>query len=310
MLTEKIHIRLASINNCMSRRDASMNRLTSLGVGGCAELLMIPETKEALGEILGLSREHTLPVVFLGRGFNSLVLDGGVEGIVIALWKMRSITENDDGTLYIGAGLSHSAVTHFCITNGLSGLEFTCGIPGTAGGWIAMNAGIPESEVGSLLISADLVTPDGPIAMSAKDLCFHYRGVAGLPTDSAIVGGTFGIEKTDPERVNSSVRKFLAQRSRTQPLNQPSCGSVFKNPPGNSAGRLIEEAGLKGARRGRALISTKHANFIVTEKGATSGDVVALIDLARNRVFETTGILLTTEVRILGVPDSSSNEER
>ena len=146
--------------------------------------------------------------------------------------------------------------------------------------------------------------------MSAEDLCFHYRGVAGLPADSAIVGGTFGIEKTNRERVNSSVRKFLAQRSRTQPLNQPSCGSVFKNPPGNSAGRLIEEAGLKGARRGRALISTKHANFIVTEKGATSGDVVALIDLARNRVFETTGILLTTEVRIFGVPDNSSNEER
>lgn len=302
MLTEKHWTKLALIQNCEIRSNVPLARFTSLGVGGRAESLVIPENKQALREILDFSHKQDIPTVFLGRGFNTLVLDGGIEGIVIALWRMRSITIREDRIIDVSAGASHSAVTHFCLTYGLSGLEFTCGIPGTAGGWIAMNAGIPGQEIGNILLSVDLVKPDGEFSVPAEDMGFHYRGTSGLQSSSAIIGGSFLLEKKPPREVKARVRNYLEKRSSSQPTNQPSCGSVFKNPPGDSAGRLIDEAGLKGTQKGNASISTKHANFIVTNKNASAEDVVALIDLARDRVLEATGVLLATEVKIIGSP--------
>jgi UDP-N-acetylmuramate dehydrogenase len=173
-----------------------------------------------------------------------------------------------------------------------------------------MNAGIPGQEVGNILLSVDLVTSDGALSVPAEDMGFHYRGASGLQSDSAIIGGSFLLEQKTRSDVNARVRSYLEQRSRSQPVNQPSCGSVFKNPPGDSSGRLIDEAGLKGAQKGNASISTKHANFIVTNKNASAEDVIALIDLARDRVLEATGVLLATEVRIVGVPRDSTGELR
>jgi UDP-N-acetylmuramate dehydrogenase len=198
--------------------------------------------------------------------------------------------------------VSHSQITNFCAERGLSGLEFGCGIPGSIGGWVAMNAGIPAREVKDAVREIEVMSPTGASVrhMERDELHFAYRALRGLAVGSVILSALFEVEISTPERVRAETDRLLALRGSSQPLNLPSCGSVFKNPPGDYAGRLIESVGLKGRRIGGAQISPVHANFITNLGGATARDVLALIEEAQQEVFDATGIRLVPEVRIVG----------
>jgi UDP-N-acetylmuramate dehydrogenase len=238
----------------------------------------------------------------LGSGFNALVLDGGFEGVMIRTHRWRRLEERPGGRLRAEAGVSHSQITNFCVERGLAGLEFACGIPGSVGGWVAMNAGIPAREVKDALLEVEVMSPTGRSLrrLPRGQLHFAYRALRGLAAGSVILSALFTVQISTPEQLRSEVDRLLALRGEAQPLNLPSCGSVFKNPPGDYAGRLIESVGLKGRRMGGAQISPRHANFITNLGGATAGDVLALIEAAQKKVYDDTGIRLVPEVRIIG----------
>jgi UDP-N-acetylmuramate dehydrogenase len=282
--------------------DVPLRRHTSLRVGGPADALATPRDRRELERLLGLCARHRLPHFLLGGGFNTLVRDAGMDGVVIRLSRLRELGARPGGGLRAEAGVSHASLTRFCVENGLAGLEFAAGIPGTVGGWIAMNAGIPAREMGHAVREVEVMSPTGARRrhLGPDALRFVYRGLRGLAPGSVVVSALFAVRPVPPEQVAAEVERHLAHRAATQPLDVPSCGSVFKNPPGRHAGRLLEEAGLKGARVGGAAISTTHANFIVNLGGASAADVLALVERARAAVEERSGVRLAPEVRIVG----------
>lgn len=282
--------------------DVPMSKHTSLRVGGPADALTTPGNRSELRHLLGICHRHSLPHYVIGAGFNLLVRDGGIEGVVINLKKMRRHEQRSDTSLFAEAGVSHASITRFCIEQGLSGLEFAAGIPGTVGGWLRMNAGIPDREQKDVVREIEIVSADGgkEERLEAAQLGFGYRELRGLPQGSPIVSALFHVEPSSREKVQQEVDRLLAHRAQTQPLDVPSCGSVFRNPRGDHAGRLIDAASLGGERIGGAEISDVHANFIANRGGATAADVLALMDRARKRVLEQSGIRLETEVRIVG----------
>jgi UDP-N-acetylmuramate dehydrogenase len=282
------------------RFDAPLGRLTSLLVGGTADALATPASLDETQALVALCAAHGLPLLVLGGGFNTLVRDGGVAGVVLRTQRLRRLDLVGDAVLHADAGVSHSQLVNLCSERGLAGLEFGAGIPGTIGGWIAMNAGVPDREVGARVVEVDVATPRGPATIARADLRFVYRGVQGLPPGAVVVGARFRLEPSTREAVRAEVERHLAHRRATQPIDQPSCGSVFKNPPGQRAGRLIDLAGLKGLRIGGAQISCVHANFIVNTGGARAADVLALIDRAQRAIAEASGLALEPEVRIVG----------
>jgi UDP-N-acetylmuramate dehydrogenase len=284
------------------RFEVPMARLTSLRVGGPADAVATPADRRELAALLAICAQHRLPHQLLGAGFNTLALDGALAAVVIQLKHLRRLEERPGGSLRAEAGVSHSQVMRLCTARGLAGLEFTAGIPGTVGGWVAMNAGVPGRELVDVLIEAEVMSPTGrklrhlPVAA----LAFRYRALRGLAPGSVVVSALLRVTPGDPARVQAEVDRLLARRAATQPLSIPSCGSVFKNPPGDFAGRLIEASGLKGHRIGGAQISPVHANFIANTGGATAADVLALIHEAEQRVRRTQGARLEREVRIVG----------
>lgn len=282
--------------------DAPMARHTSLRIGGPADAFVTPADRGELRAVLAVCREHGLRHTVVGAGFNCLVADEGIDGVVITLRKFRGLEERSGPSIHAEAGVSHSAITRFCLDRGLSGMEFAAGIPGTVGGWIMMNAGIGVREQKDVTLEVGIVTPDEPgekrIPRSALD--FRYRELRGLPADAVVVSALFSVEVSSREAIKAEVDRLLSRRSATQPLDVPSCGSVFRNPEGDFAGRLIEAAGLRGERIGGAEISPVHANFIANVGGATANDVLALIESARSRVQKECGVELQTEVKLLG----------
>lgn len=277
-------------------------RHTALRVGGPADALAQPADRDELLRLLRLCAAHDLPHHVLGSGFNTLVLDGGMEGVVLQLGRFRGLEEKPAGALRVEAGVSHAALTSYCIRQGLAGLEFGAGIPGSMGGWAAMNAGIGVRELKDVLLEAEVASGDGTKleALDPAALQPCYRGLAGLPHGAVIVSTLLRVTPADPPAVRAEVERLRAHRAATQPLDLPSCGSVFKNPPGDFAGRLIEAAGLKGLRAGEAEISPLHANFIVNHGGARAADVLALIERAQSVVAERFGARLEPEVRVVG----------
>ena len=275
---------------------------TALRIGGPADALAQPADRDELLRLLRLCAAAGLSHHVLGSGFNTLVRDGGITGVVVQLGRLRGIEEKPAGALRVEAGVSHATLTGYCIRHGLSGLEFGAGIPGSAGGWTAMNAGIGVRELKDALIEAEVASGDGTTieTLGPAELRPRYRGLAGLAPGAVVVSALLRVTKADPAAVRAEVERLRARRAATQPLDVPSCGSVFENPPGDFAGRLIEAAGLKGARVGGAEISTLHANFIVNRGGATAADVLALMERAKSAVRERFGIELAPEVRVVG----------
>jgi UDP-N-acetylmuramate dehydrogenase len=282
--------------------DVPASRLTSLRVGGIADALATPADRPALARLLQLCARHRLPRRVIGRGFNTIVRDEGVDGVLIQLAALRKLEERPAKLLRVEAGVSHATLTRFCRERGLAGLEFGVGIPGTLGGWVAMNAGIGTRELKDVVREVEVMSPAGRHTrrFAREALRFRYRALDGLAGGSVVVSALLAVELSERERVEEESERLLAKRRATQPVDQPSCGSVFKNPPGHFAGQLIEAAGLKGETRGGAMISPLHANFIVNTGGATASDVLALIGHARALVRLKTGLLLEPEVKIWG----------
>jgi UDP-N-acetylmuramate dehydrogenase len=284
------------------RFDVPLARCTSLRIGGPVDALATPATREEIARTLAICAAHQIPHYVIGAGFNTLALDDRLEGVALQLGKLRGLEERPDYSLRVEAGASHSQITNFCIERGLAGLEFGCGIPGTIGGWIAMNAGIPRREVKDVVQEIEVISPTGREVkhLPRAGLRFAYRALRGLAPGSVILSALFSVTLSDTGSVRAEVDRLLAARSDSQPINVPSCGSVFVNPPRDFAGRLIEAAGLKGRRLGGAEISPVHANFIANRGGATAADVLALIREAQAAVWRTAGVRLVPEVRVIG----------
>jgi UDP-N-acetylmuramate dehydrogenase len=279
-----------------------LSHYTSLRVGGPADALATPGNRGDLASLLGICAAHRIPHAVLGGGFNTLALDGGAEGVVIQMGRMRRLEERPGGRLRAETGVSHAQLTSFCCRLGLAGLEFAAGIPGSVGGWLAMNAGVPGREMKDVVHEVEVMSPSGRTLrhIDRERLDFRYRRLRGLAPGSVLLSALFAVSISKPSRIRAEVERLLAKRAETQPLDVPTCGSVFKNPPGAFAGRLIEAAGLKGRRVGGAQISPRHANFISTEGGASAADVLALMQEAQSTVWKSAGRRLVPEVQLLG----------
>jgi len=279
-------------------------RHTSLRIGGPADLLALPDTPDELGGLLRAAKTHGVRVTLLGGGSNLLVADGGIPGIVVKLgrgfahlsWKERA----GGCEVRAGAAVRFARLARAAVARGLSGLEYAEGIPGTVGGALFMNAGAYGGEVAAAVAAVDGVTAEGELLALAGDaLAFCYRR-AELAPGFVVTAVRFRLQRDGAAVVRERMEDARSRRTAAQPHGQANAGSIFKNPPGDHAGRLIELAGLKGARAGRARISERHANFIVNEGGACAVDVKALMDLAQRVVWEQSGVWLEPEVRLLG----------
>lgn len=275
-------------------------RFTSWRVGGPAQRLFQPADKDDLVSFLSALPEDE-PLTFLGLGSNVLVRDGGVPGtVIVTAGKLRRVFL-EDGLIYVEAGVPCAHLARFCSVHGLSGAEFLAGIPGTMGGALAMNAGAFGGETWRWVEQVEVVNRYGRLHLrTGQEYEIGYRSVRG-PLDEYFLAAWLRFQPGDVTVGKLRVRQLLTHRSQTQPIGWPSCGSVFKNPPGDKAGRLIEACGLKGKQIGGARISEMHANFIINTGGATAADIEALIWLAQAMVKDRFGIELEPEVRILGV---------
>jgi UDP-N-acetylmuramate dehydrogenase len=302
-MDEKARQRLAEIAGEGLEYDCPMARYTTLRVGGKAEVLCPVETLDRLQEVMVLLRQDAIPYVAIGRGSNLLVRDGGIDGVVLLLRGcLATIEESPEGASIVtaGGGSTITELLRFCGKQGLGGLEFLAGIPGTLGGAVAMNAGAWGQAVGARVVRVQLVMPDGDVlTMTREDMHFSYRR-SSTPQGAVIVNAGLALDAVKPEEVTAKVAACLKKRQETQPLEYPSAGSIFKNPPKGYAGELIEKAGLKGKRIGGAMISPKHANWIVNTGGAEAKDILALMELARQKVREQTGIVLDPEIQVIG----------
>ncbi|MBI5494234.1 MAG: UDP-N-acetylmuramate dehydrogenase [Deltaproteobacteria bacterium] len=285
------------------RADVPLAPLTTFRIGGAADLVVEPRSEADAVEAVAVAAELAVPVTLLGGGSNVLVADRGVRGIVLRLaGRLSQVLVTDDGRrVDVGAGAPFPRLTKVCMALGWERSDGWVGTPGTVGGALVMNAGSREGEIGEVVESVRLIV-DGHATTFIRAQCgFEYRKSA-FPRGALILSAVLRCDSADPARaayVEERGHQALLRRKRSQP-REHSAGSIFKNPPGGSAGKLIEETGLKGARQGGAVISPVHANFIVNTGGATAADVVALAELARTRVRERTSVELEWEVRRIG----------
>lgn len=281
------------------RYDEPMKRHTSWRAGGPADIFFRPADVDDLATFLaGLDRDT--PVFWHGVGSNLLVREGGIRGVVVSASKMLNYFEQTDAlTVRAGAGLPCTQLARQCIRRGLGPSEFFAGIPGTVGGALAMNAGAHGGETWERVAAVRTIDREGEIHERAPgEYSVGYRSVTG-PANEWFIEGTFQFEP-DVTPSMDAMNAMLERRKTTQPLGLPSCGSVFRNPRGDHAARLIEAAGLKGFRIGGAEVSTKHANFIINSDDASATDIEELIEHVRQTVLDTHGIELIHEVRIVG----------
>lgn len=286
-------------------RDVPLSKLGFWRIGGPADLSVQATSNAQLSATLSAAQALGVPVSVLGKGSNLLVADAGVRGLVLRLEGAFRESGPDPavpGTWVCGGGLPNTVLLQRLKRAGQGGLACLAGVPGTVGGAVRMNAGWSLGELSDVLVQVELALPDGSLhTVPASALDLRYRR-ATLPPGALVTRAWVRLLQ-DPAAVAQeakNVAQYLARRKATQPLDQPSCGSVFKNPPGDAAGRLIDTAGLKGARQGGAQISTKHANFIVNTGGATAMDVYGLIRTARNTVHAHHGVVLEPEVHAVG----------
>ncbi len=281
------------------RRDEPMSRHTSWRAGGKADLFFIPASVEDL-QVFLRELDAKTPIFWLGVGSNLLVRDGGLRGVVIsATGILRNLERIDSYLVRAGSGVPCTQLARQCIRWGLGPSEFFAGIPGTVGGALTMNAGAHGGETWERVESVRTIDRGGEIHQRAPaEYSVGYRSVTG-PQNEWFIEAMFRFE-TGVNASMDTLNRMLERRKTTQPLGLPSCGSVFRNPPGDHAARLIESCGLKGLRVGGAQVSLKHANFIVNLGTATAGDIEQLIDRVQQQVELKTGVRLLREVRILG----------
>ena len=280
--------------------DAPMRQFTSIQVGGPADSLLFPKDVDELKKVVRFARRKKIPFLILGRGTNLVVRDKGVRGWVISLAQGMKKIQMDGGVVEAEAGLSLQRLVQFSIQKGFTGLEPFFGIPGTVGGGLVMNAGAWGAELKDVLLSVTLMKEDGEIAERSRSrLRFSYRGLTISPS-WIILKGRFELKKGKKEEILERVKSYSEMRKRRQPLDYPSAGSIFKNPKEGPAGKWIEEAGLKGFRIGRAMVSERHANFIINLGEATAEEVIRLMEFVEKKIYEERGISLEREVKVVG----------
>lgn len=280
--------------------DVPMRQLTSIRVGGPADSVLFPKDLKELGKIVRFARRKRIPLMILGKGTNLVVRDKGFRGWIVCLSQGLKKIKQEGDVVEADSGLPLQRFVLFAIQKGLTGLEPFFGIPGTVGGALAMNAGAWGAELKDVLLSVTLMKENGEvIERSRQRLKFSYRALK-LPASWVILKGRFQLGKGKKEEILEKVRSYWEMRKRTQPLDYPSAGSIFKNPKEGPAGKWIEEAGLKGFRRGQAMISERHANFIVNLGKATAEEVIDLMERVEKKIYEEKGISLEREVRVVG----------
>jgi len=278
--------------------NVSLAAHTTLQVGGLADWHFKPRNQQALGQAMQ-SIPNTLPILPLGRGSNMLIADSGYSGLVVDLGNLNNIAISSPH-LTAEAGCRMSKIAQTSANHGLSGLEFMATVPGDLGGGIAMNAGAFGQQVSDTLKYITIVQRDGTTSdLTREKLNMAYRHTT-LPQGSIVLSATFELPLGDSETIRQRMRDMRQKRSQTQPLSLPNCGSVFKNPTGDHAARLIEASGLKGYRQGQAQISDVHANFIVNLGNATAHDIASLIRHVQQTVNDKFDVHLETEVCMLG----------
>jgi len=280
--------------------DCPMGPYTTFRVGGKVEALCEVKDLTRLKVVLAFARHESLPCLVVGKGSNLLVKDQGLKGMALLLKGELERVEAKEGTIDAGGGLGLLELVRFSQKQGLAGLEFLAGIPGTVGGAVAMNAGAWGKSTGDAVSAVEILKADGErVTLSRPELGFGYRKAA-LPVGAVVVSARFRGTPDRPEAIGERVRDYLERRKAGQPLDYPSAGSIFKNPPEDYAGRLVESVGLKGKRVGGAMISDRHANVIVNVGGASAEDILSLMHTARQRVREQTGIDLEPEIKVVG----------
>ena len=270
-------------------------------IGGPAQLFVMPENEQQLCSAVALCKEQAVRYYLLGNGSNILFADEGFSGVVIDVSALDAEIAVEDTVLTAGAGVRLAALCKAALKHGLSGLEFAYGIPGTVGGAVYMNAGAYGGEIAHILVSAQVLTKDGDIrTIDARDMRFGYRRSVLQETGEVVISAKFNLKPGDYEQIKNEMNRLNHLRELKQPLEFPSCGSVFKRPPGHFAGQLIMEANLKGHRIGGVEVSTKHAGFMVNVDQGTAKDYEDLISDVIAKVKENSGVTLEPEVRIIG----------
>ena len=274
---------------------------TTFRIGGPADCLILPASMEDVAFVFQCLKRHDIPFVILGNGSNVLVLDKGIRGVVIKFNSPISTIRKKKNTLTAGAGALLRDVSEFAAENNLSGMEFACGIPGSIGGAVFMNAGAYDGEMKNIVSAVRAISLKGEIVQfAANELDFGYRHSIFQENGCAICEVDLTLAPGNAAEIKEKIAGFTERRESKQPLEMPSAGSTFKRPEGHYAGTLIEQTGLKGFTVGGAQVSDKHAGFVVNAGDATAKDVLELIRQVQDRVFEKHHVKLFPEVRILG----------
>ncbi len=284
------------------REDEPLASRTSFGIGGPADFFVELSRPEAIEKVMDGCRQRGVPYLLLGAGTNLLIADAGVEGLVIRVVNREHTV--DGRRVTAGAGLKMMRLARIVADADLRGFEFAIGVPGTVGGAVYQNAGCWGKELREVLVQVEGFMPgDGVKIWKPSDLRFGYRTSAlrgGGLKGGLVVAATIELERGDGEEARALMARLTSERNETQPIKTKNCGSVFKNPPGDSAGRLVQAAGLKGAREGAAVVSAMHGNFIVNEGAATAADVRRLVERIQAEVRHRFNVELETEVEMVG----------
>lgn len=278
-----------------------MKNHTTFRIGGPTDILALPKTREEVAAVVRFCHEHAQMYYVIGNGSNLLVSDEGYRGLVLQLYRNFNDIQVNGDTITVQSGAMLVAVARMAYQNGLTGLEFASGIPGTIGGAVVMNAGAYGGEMKDVLKEVTVLTKEGDVlTIPAGELELRYRGSV-IPENGWIVlGAVLQLQKGDPEQIRARMEELKEQRITKQPLDLPSAGSTFKRPEGYFAGKLIMDAGLRGFTVGGAQVSEKHCGFVVNRGDATAEDVWTLICEVKRRVKEASGVELEPEVKLLG----------
>lgn len=280
--------------------DTEMKNYVHFRVGGAADILLIPETKEQVINSIEICRSNNVPFYVVGNGSNILVRDGGIRGVVIKLGEVKNISVDGD-KVNAECGALLKDVSSAGISNSLTGFEFACGIPGTVGGAVFMNAGAYHGEISDVIESADVIDNEGNvITLNKEELELGYRSSAVMKKGYVVLSAIFKLQSGEEEKIKERVDDLTFMREAKQPLEYPSAGSTFKRPEGYFAGKLIQDAGLKGFTLGGAAVSEKHSGFVINKSGATAKDIIDLIHHIQDEVKKQSGVDLHPEVRIIG----------
>ena len=278
----------------------SLKKHTTYGIGGPADLMIFPKSKQDLIKVIEIINKNKIQLTILGSGSNVLVSDNGIRGAVISLKNSLKQIEVDDNILYAECGTMLGKIVKHAVKNNLIGLENLNGVPGTLGGALIMNAGAWGGEISENLIHVEVINSKSEIQkIQKKDLNFSYRQ-SSFNKDDILLSAKFNLKKADKDIIKENFIEAQSGRKKSQPLNKRSAGSLFKNPKNNSAGKLLDEAGLKGFSIGDAKISEKHANFFINDGDATSKDMLMLIKKAHKEVKDKFNVNLSLEVKLMG----------